>query len=246
MLYVSATKGFRSGAINSNALVQAANAALGSNFSDTNGPDELWNYELGAKWTLFDESLDVNAAIYRIDWSDAQVAISPAAQFIIVPMGDVKGTGYDLELLWRTPIEGLTLSASGNYNETELRNVDPLIQASDAPRLSYMKNGNQLVGTAKKTLATVLNYARPLWRGDWMMNYNIRYSYRSKQQSPYDGRYTGALKLASTRLSVSNERYEVEVFSDNLTNDKGPTSVPGGQYVVPYPRTVGMGLSVRF
>ena len=47
MVYVSASKGFRSGAINSTALVNAANAGLGSDFSPLNGPDELWNYELG-------------------------------------------------------------------------------------------------------------------------------------------------------------------------------------------------------
>lgn len=246
MLYISASKGFRSGAINSTSLVTAANRGLGSDFSPLNGPDELWNYEIGAKWSLFDGALDVNAAFYLIDWTDAQVAISPVAQFIIVPMGDVEGKGFDLEVVWRTPIDGLTLAASGNLNETELKNVDPRIQASTAPRLSYMKNGNQLVATVKETLATVLNYERPLGYEDWNLNFNLRYSYRGKQQSPYDGRFTGDLDLVYTRLSVGNERYEFELFSDNLTNDKGPISVPGGQHTVPYPRTFGVGVHARF
>lgn len=246
MFYLSAGKGFRSGTINSTSLVNAANAGLGSNFSPLNGPDELWNYELGTKWSFLDGALDVNAAVYYIDWSDAQVAISPVAQFIVVPMGDVEGKGLDLEVVWRTPIDGLTLAASGNINETELKNVDPRIQASTAPRLAYMKNGNQLVATVKETLATVLNYERPLGYEDWNLNFNLRYAYRGKQQSPYDGRYTGDLDLVYTRLSVGNERYEFELFSDNLTNDKGPISVPGGQHTVPYPRTIGVGVHARF
>lgn len=247
MVYIGATKGFRSGAINSTAQVDAANAALGSNFTPTNGPDELWNYELGTKWTLFDGALDVNAAVYRIDWSDAQIAISPAAQFIIVPMGDVEGTGFDLEFLWRTPVAGLTVSASGNVNNTELEDVDPLIQASSAPRLVYMKNGNQLVGTVEKTFATVVNYAhpRPLY-DDWMLNFNMRYTYRGEQQSSYDGRYTPSIELGYLRLSVGNDRYELELFADNVTDEPGPISVPGGQNVVPYPRTIGLGLQARF
>lgn len=245
MVYVGATKGFRSGAINSAALVGAANAALGTNFGETNEPDTLWNYEIGTKWSLFDNALEVNAALYYIDWADAQVAISPAAQFVIVPMGDVEGTGLDLELLWRTPIEGLTLSASGNVNNTELKNVDPLIQASDAPRLVYMKNGNQLVGTVEETFASVLNYQTPVGARGWMLNYNLRYSYRGKQQSSYDGRYTGDLNMMSTRLSLSNDRYEFELFSDNVLDEDGPTSVPGGQHIVPYPRTFGAGIQVR-
>jgi len=245
MVYIGATKGFRSGAIVSTALVQAANAALGSNFSPTNEPDELWNYEIGTKWTLFNGSLDVSTAVYRIDWTDAQVAISPAAQFIIVPMGDVEGTGIDIEIMWRTPIDGLTLSANGNLNNTELQNVDPVIQASTAPRLVYMKNGNQLVGTVEETYSTILNYNRMTFR-NWDMNFNFRYSYRGSQQSPYDGRYTPSIKLASTRLSFSNNRYAFELYSDNLTNDKGPISVPGGQHVVPYPRTLGVGVTARF
>jgi iron complex outermembrane recepter protein len=247
MFYIGATKGFRSGAINSSAQVSAANAALGSNFTPTNGPDELWNYELGTKLSLFEGALDLNAAVYSIDWSDAQIAISPAAQFIIVPMGDVKGTGVDLELLWRTPVQGLTVSASGNVNSTELENVDPLIQASNAPRLSYMKNGNQLVGTVEETFATVVNYAhpRPVYE-DWSLNFNIRYTYRGDQQSSYDGRYTPSIELGYMRLSVGNERYEIELFSDNITDEPGPISVPGGQHVVPYPRTIGLGFQARF
>lgn len=247
MVYIGATKGFRSGAINSNAQVEAANAVLGSNFTPTNDPDELWSYEIGTKWTLFDGALDINASVYRLDWSDAQISISPAAQFIIVPMGDVEGTGLDLELFWRTPVDGLTVSLNGNVNDTELQNVDPQIQESDAPRLVYMKNGNQLVGTVEETFATVVNYAhpRPVY-DDWMLNFNIRYTYRGEQQSPYDGRYTPSIELGSMRLSVGNQRYEVELFSDNFTDEPGPISVPGGQHIVPYPRTIGLGFQARF
>jgi iron complex outermembrane receptor protein len=226
--------------------VTAANAGLGSNFTPTNEPDTLWNYELGTKWTLLDGAINVNAALYFLDWADAQVTISPVAQFIIVPVGDVEGTGFDLEVVWNTPIEGLTIAASGNINETELKNVDPTIQASAAPRLQYMKNGNQLVGTVKRTFATVLNYQRPIGIQDWMMNYNLRYSYRDKQQSSFDGRVTPTIGLASTRLSLGTERYEVEIFSDNLLDEKDPISVPGGQNVVPYPRTYGIGFQARF
>jgi len=245
MIYVSATKGFRSGMLNSDALVGAANAALGTNFESENEPDELWNYELGAKWTLADGALNVNAALYYIDWSDAQIAISPAAQFIIVPMGDVEGTGLDLEAVWRTPIDGLTLSVSGNINETELQNVDPLIQASTAPNLIYMKNGNQLVGTTKKTFASILNYRRPVGTSGWMMNYNLRYSYRGKQQSSFDGRFAPSLHMMSTRIAFESDRYEVSLFADNLTDEGGPISVPGGQNIVPFPRSVGIGFQVN-
>lgn len=245
MVYVSATKGFRSGMLNSDALVGAANAALGTNFDSANEPDELWNYELGAKWTFADGALDLSAALYYIDWSDAQVAISPAAQFIIVPMGDVEGTGLDLEATWRTPIDGLTLSMSGNVNETELQNVDPLIQASTAPNLVYMKNGNQLVGTTKRTFASILNYRRPLGAEGWMMNYNLRYSYRAKQQSSYDGRYAPSLNMMSTRLAFESNRYEFSIFADNLTDEGGPVNVPGGQNIVPFPRSYGIGFQVN-
>jgi outer membrane receptor protein involved in Fe transport len=245
MIYLSATKGFRSGMLNSNALVSAANAALGTSFDANNEPDALWNYELGSKWTLAGGALDVGAALYYIDWSDAQVAISPAAQFIIVPIGDVEGVGLDLEATWRTPISGLTLSMSGNINETELNNVDPLIQASTSPRLVYMKNDNQLVGTTKRTFASVLNYRRTIGSNGWMMNYNLRYSYRGKQQSSYDGRYAPSLNMMSTRLAFETERYELSVFADNLTDEGGPISVPGGQNIVPFPRTFGVGLQVN-
>jgi hypothetical protein len=134
---------------------------------------------------------------------------------------------------------------SGNINETELNNVDPLIQASTSPRLVYMKNDNQLVGTTKRTFASVLNYRRTIGSNGWMMNYNLRYSYRGKQQSSYDGRYAPSLNMMSTRLAFETERYELSVFADNLTDEGGPISVPGGQNIVPFPRTFGVGLQVN-
>jgi len=64
MFYVSATKGYKSGGVNS-----AAAAAQGESFN----PETIWSYEVGAKTDWFDHRLRANLTGFKYDYSDLQV-----------------------------------------------------------------------------------------------------------------------------------------------------------------------------
>jgi iron complex outermembrane recepter protein len=64
MLYVSATKGYKSGGVNS-----AAAAAQGESFN----PETIWSYEIGAKTDWFDHRLRANLTGFKYNYSDLQV-----------------------------------------------------------------------------------------------------------------------------------------------------------------------------
>jgi iron complex outermembrane recepter protein len=64
MLYVSATKGYKSGGVNS-----AAAAQQGESFN----PETIWSYEVGAKTEWFDHRLRANLTGFKYDYSDLQV-----------------------------------------------------------------------------------------------------------------------------------------------------------------------------
>lgn len=239
MLYGEVAKGFRSGAITSSSIIAGANGALGTNFENSSPPDTLWNYEAGVKWGLGDVDLAVSA--YVFDWKDAQIELSPTLQSIVVPVGDVRGKGIDAELAWRTPLPGLSLQASGNINSTEIRDVIPEVGAA----LPWLSEGNQLPGTSKHTFTFSGNYIGTLGDG-WDLKLSGRYSYRSKQQSVFNGVFAPWFGLGFARIAVEKNGLEIGLFSDNIANAQRPITRPGGQNQVPYPRTIGISVEKRF
>jgi outer membrane receptor protein involved in Fe transport len=243
MIYAEVAKGFRSGAITSTAIITASNAILQTDppLDNSSPPDTLWSYTLGLKWSLFEGALDVDIAGYYLDWADAQIEISPALQSIVVPIADNEGKGVDLALTWNTPIDGLQLQFAGNISEVELDNVDPGITNT----LPHFTDGAQLPLTAKRTFSVRGSYERPLGSSGLMLRTNALYSYRSKQQSMFDGRWAPSVGQLSARIGVGDDRWEVALYGRNLTDEIGPLARPGGQEAIPFPLTVGLSLEMN-
>jgi iron complex outermembrane recepter protein len=242
LLYVEAAKGFRSGAISSASIVGASNAVLGVNLSNISPPDTLWNYEAGMKWSLFDNTVQFELAGYYVDWPRAQIELSPALQTIVAQVGDVRGYGIEPSITWRTPLRGLTLNFNGNFNSTTIRNVAAPIVA----RIPQLRDGNQLPGTAKTTFNLGGSYQTPIGGNGLELRLNARYSYRSRQQSIFNGVYAPFNGIGYARASIGTDRWEAGIFTDNIGNTVGPLNRPGGQNQIVYPRTIGISLEGRF
>ncbi len=242
LLYVEAAKGFRSGAISSASIVGASNAVLGVNLSNISPPDTLWNYEAGMKWNLFDNTVQFELAGYYVDWPRAQIELSPALQTIVAQVGDVRGYGIEPSITWRTPLRGLTLNFNGNFNSTTIRNVAAPIVA----RIPQLRDGNQLPGTAKTTFNLGGSYQTPIGGNGLELRLNARYSYRSRQQSIFNGVYAPFNGIGYARASIGTDRWEAGIFTDNIGNTVGPLNRPGGQNQIVYPRTIGISLEGRF
>jgi iron complex outermembrane recepter protein len=136
LYYVSAAKGFRPGGINTELPTACTEGlpALPSTFSS----DSLWQYEVGAKNTLLDNTLQVSSALYYIDWKNIQ-------QFVYLTcglgfnynLGDVTGKGVDIDINWRaTPnlMLGLTAAYTSAFYESNVQlapGVDQIVAAGD-------------------------------------------------------------------------------------------------------------------
>jgi len=90
-------------------------------------PDTLTNNEVGFKTEWLDHRLQFNGSVYYMKWKDAQfVFFDPtdgfgSSNFVINgPNYTIKG--LELQLLTR-PIDGLTLQASGSWNDSEQDNA---------------------------------------------------------------------------------------------------------------------------
>jgi len=114
LLYATYSTGFRPGG--ANRVYDATGKALPAYSEDT-----LDNYEIGWKSSWYDNTLRFNGAIYWENWNKFQFPfLGPNSVTIVgnVPGGArVKGFEYDLTWL---PLDNLTLSSSGAYNDGEL------------------------------------------------------------------------------------------------------------------------------
>jgi outer membrane receptor protein involved in Fe transport len=108
MVYATYSTGFRPGGANRVADV------------GTYSPDTLTNYEIGFKTTWDNDRLRANGALYWEDWDNIQFSYLGPNSITIVKNGKtarVRGIEYDVSYL---PIDNLTISSSGAYNEADL------------------------------------------------------------------------------------------------------------------------------
>ncbi|GIR68767.1 MAG: hypothetical protein CM15mP74_00180 [Halieaceae bacterium] len=78
-------------------------------------PDELWTYELGAKWSLADGAFIVDAAVYFTDWSDIQIPFDAGTGLVsVMNGGDAEITGLDFGCCLVNTHRGPVFQATAN------------------------------------------------------------------------------------------------------------------------------------
>ena len=114
MLYGLASQGYRPGGVNQ---------TLGlPSYATTYNSDELWNYEIGLKTSLFDRKVTFNIDAFQMDWSNVQISASyqGAFGFITNTPSSTRIRGVELDTAYY-PIDGLALRASGSYTSAKLQ-----------------------------------------------------------------------------------------------------------------------------
>lgn len=124
-VYVSATRGFKSGGWNARGTSPAANLPFDS--------EVVWSYEAGLRSEWLDDRLRLNLTAFYTDVSEFQLPTAfqpPTGQpvFITRNFADLETRGIEMELI-ANPIERLTVVANVGLMDGEYRNLDPAIQA---------------------------------------------------------------------------------------------------------------------
>lgn len=101
--YASVARGFKSGGFN-----------LSSDPGEAYDSEYTWNYEVGFKSELFDNKVQLNAALFYIDWEDLQVEQPSYPDYIIKNAAEATSKGAELELSVR-PVTGLEIYGSVGY-----------------------------------------------------------------------------------------------------------------------------------
>ncbi len=227
--YVSYSRGYKSGGFNLDRVAYPYIAPSQPNAAqslkpvlDTSFPAEFVDsYELGAKSTLLDRSLYLNATAFYQKFTDYQLNAFNGFFFSVFPVPEVTSKGVDFDVLYR-PSQRLTVQGG-------LTIADTRYPKSTASLLGLTPSTARLPGQ-RLNLAPLysgsasVTYEHPvgeglLVRANASVKYNSDYNAGSdlhplKEQDAY------AVLNARIVLASEDERWSVEAWAANLTDTK--------------------------
>jgi iron complex outermembrane receptor protein len=232
LVYFTAAKGFRAGGVNpavSQSVCDNGLKALGitaEQVPTSYTPDEVWSYEVGEKFRLLDNRLQVNAAVFRIDWSNVQATIPISCGFNFVSNGaGARSEGVDLQTTFR-PIRALTLTVNASY--TNARYLTAIAGPNPSAVPNPVFNAGDGFNLPKWQASASAQYDRELFgpyngyaRLDfqWQDAYLNGPSYGSSNYNPFT-RNAPAQSLLNMRVGVRRGDLEANVFVNNLADSR--------------------------
>lgn len=247
LYYVNIAKGFRSGTFNTQSALNFIQIPVPPAVQ----PDTVWSYELGTKWTPAGTGLSVDLAGYYLTWDNMQVQFQtpPPTATVIVNAGEARGYGFDYGFTWTTPVQGLSLALTGNFNRTYFE----ALNVPNAAQLFANTNivvGRQLAPVPQQTATVSANYYKPMpqW-GDLALGAYASYTYVGKS-GDFGSIGTGPAtrpaplgdpqNLINLRLGLEGNGWSTYLFGTNLLDRDNPIYISGSGIQRNYPRTIGL------
>lgn len=236
LVYGLVSKGFRFGGPN---LAVDPGFAIPGEFES----DSLVNYELGVRSNLDGRRLQLDGAVFYIDWSDIQVTLSTPGGFTYTDnAGEARNYGFEGVATYR-PSRNLTLQGNVTWLDSQLR-------TDFRSGTSIVPSGRTLPGAAEWQIADSLLYTF----GDSAMMPGVAFSHRYISTAPgalvANPQELGGYNLFDIRLSATIAGVGVAAFVENIGDERGVTqAVTNNRGVSEYlvrPRTYGVTFDYRF
>jgi iron complex outermembrane recepter protein len=195
-------------------------------------PDTLDNYELGWKTSFGDVTF--NGAVYQENWNEIQLSfLGENGLTEIRNAGIARIRGIEGDFTYRA--NGLTLSASGSYNDATIRRdfcriANPAFDCTFDPgdgrtNALLASAGTQLPITAKFKGNAIARYEFPV--GGWDGHVQGAVSYIGRRRSDLRDLESGIkgdfdpYAVADFSLGVRKDNLRFELYATNLFNSRG-------------------------
>ena len=246
-LYARAATGFRPGG--PNVLPPGAPPEVPLTYDS----DELTSYELGLKVESSERTYSLDVAAFHIDWTDIQLFAQVNNFGVNINGGDATSDGLEFTAMAHLG-DGFSVSVNGAYTDATLD--------EDTPPLSGGLKGDELPFTPKFSAGLNADYEWSVGaESTAYVGGSLRYL--SDQTGTYDLDYRltngrqreiSSYEVLDLRAGMDFGRYTLELYSKNVTDSEGKTSV-GAIGAVPNgaigtgvirPRTIGLTFGVGF
>lgn len=245
MLYTTLSEGYRPGGFNRN-----GGASLVPNVApfipDFFESDELTNFEIGWKTSLFDDTLRFNGAVYKIDWDGMQVItldfnISNLAFINNTADSEIKGIEFDSA--WEAS-DNFTLFTNFSYNDTELTRVPANI-------VSIAPEGSPLALAPELQFVVRGRYEWDMRGGNAFTQAAVAYT-----DDTVSSINVGALEPLDSYSTVdlaagyAKDNWSATLFVENATDELADVFISNEDDILKTtpnrPRTIGMRFSYKF
>lgn len=244
--YALMSKGYRLGGPNivpSNSL---------NNIPPFYNPDQVYNYEIGAKTKWLDERLAVDITGFRIDWKNFPLQLQDDQGLFkyLKNAGNARITGVETAITAR-PVEAITYQGSFTWLHPVLtQDFDPNNGRPAAPA------GTHLPGSPTWTISNTILATLPLGDFTPMLAFIHRFEGASATSLQFPDVKKGNYNLFDLRLGTKfSYAISVNLYGKNLTDARGVTAANNvtpatgsnisEQYLV-QPRTFGLDLTYDF
>lgn len=245
-VYFRAASGYRPGGPNSPAI--DANGQVIPGTPATFGHDTLWSYELGYKADLLDKRLNLEAAVFNIDWKDLQQPKAVGASTIVVNAGKARVRGLELAARYKVDSHW-NLDGSLAYTDPKLTEGSQALGPS----------GSRLPNTAKLAYTLGLRYAYDLANHPSYAGLNVRRV--GQRNAGFDSAGSSVPNFSQPGYTLVDAQWGLEIggwqlaaFVRNLTDKRAILGADTAltAFGLPLnvttvaPRTVGANLTFNF
>lgn len=234
------------------------------------GPDTTTNYEIGVKSTLLDGDLNLNAAVFFVEWTDPQVdsATVNAGLTITINAEGAESKGIELSGDYRVN-DNFSIRGAFSHTVAELTaDVPSLVRTITPPGFGTAfidgESGDRLPGSPETQFSFFGTYAMPLNSGDEVL-FNLGYAYQGDVLTRTGGRGNSLtldeFGIANGSIVYNAEDWKAALFVNNIFDEyaevgarstsllnqtiNGANVRSFGTFVAP-PRAVGVRFSYDF
>ena len=178
-LYATASRGYKSGGfatfgydlqgqdINDDGSAPAGTTPLEFD------PEQVDSYEIGAKTRLLGNTLQLNASLFRYDYTDLQLVYFDQGSSQVANVGEASGKGLELDLRW-VPNDHWDATVGLSLLDTEITDATDIIAVGACGDC----DGNNLPFAPEVSASTILTYRMPIASGEGF--FTTEYIYRSE------------------------------------------------------------------
>lgn len=228
-IYATIARGFKAGDFNNTMPVPLVAT------SDPVDPEYTITYELGSKNSFYNKRLELNAALFYIDWTDMQVDLQiPGSGFYEkLNAAEAHSSGVEFEARF-LPASGWTVMAGLGYMfEYEFDKFNNREKDLSGNKLPYTNDYSASIGTTYHSASGFFIGADAAYRGDYYLI--------EDNSSKQDG-YT----MVNANIGYGEDNWEVSLYGRNILDKEYATSNFNGALMAGEPLTVGAMAKLKF
>ncbi|MCR9080206.1 MAG: TonB-dependent receptor [Henriciella sp.] len=219
MLFATVSTGYKSGGFNTDGTFPALTEE-----QRVFAEEDTTNYEVGIKTQLLDNTLQLNATLFRMDIEGFQDRAFDGISFITRNVGELRQQGVEADFVW-APLDQLTFNGGLSYLDSEFqdyRNASPLpggpVQDLTGQRAHFAPEWQGSLVADWTDAFTPISGTEYFLRGEtqYVGDQNIGGNTNQNPQSFQEGYQ---LFNARIGLRADDERWEVNLFGKNLGDE---------------------------